>query len=103
MDINGIPNEMVKIIISLVSIEDAKNIALTSKRMYQLSLSRIWNRLRMRKISLYFLLKNLHQPIQELHTCDFDFHIQDKQCWPVLQKLKVLYIDHGDAIRVSSL
>ena len=37
-----LPNEIINIIVSNLEVKDAKNVSLTSKRMYKLTLSRIW-------------------------------------------------------------
>ena len=46
MSFDVLPNEILKLIISFLSKKDAKNVALTSKGMYDLALKRIWYKIK---------------------------------------------------------
>ena len=93
MDLNLLPNELLKTIITLLDIKGAKNVALCSKRMYDLALERIWSKPRFRgsiKGSL-FLEKISKFPIQELHASDF--YCRWGQIAAAFPNLKLLHID----------
>ena len=99
MDFEDLPNELLMHIISYMNLDDAKNVSLTSKKMYSLALERLWSKprytprqeLTSRSI-LSFLRYVSRFPVSELHTREF------KCSWleimELLPKLKLLHLDN---------
>ena len=94
MDLNLLPNELLKEIISHLHIRDAKNISLTSKRMRSLALERIWSKPHFRGyLDTVSLLKKVSKfPIRELCTRDFKCSINE--IVKTVPSLKSLKLDH---------
>ena len=102
---NSLPNELIEMCSSYLSIKDAKSFSLTSKRMHSLTLSKIWKCPRFeKKMPLdTFKILSLKLPIEELHTCDLDVNFKDKETWRIFSRLKRLHIDHYDELLMSDL
>ena len=99
-----LPNELMQMILSHVSIRDAKNFSQTSKRMHSLTLSKIWKCPRFKtKISLKELKRIPKYPIEEIHTSDFDVDFNDKKSWEIFSRFKLLHVDHKDKLSLSDL
>ena len=99
MDFEDLPNELLMHIISYMNLDDAKNVSLTSKKMYSLALERLWSKPRYTprqeltsRSSLSFLRYVSRFPVSELHTREF------KCSWletmELLPKLKLLHLDN---------
>ena len=94
MDFNNLPNELVKMVISFLDKKDAKQFALTSKKMHQLTLDRLWSKPVYQKLkSLLFLKRISRFPIKELRVGDFKCKAEE-----IIEKitsLKRLYLNLG--------
>ena len=97
MDFNLLPNELLKEIISHLAIADAKNLSLTCKRMYSLSLERIWSKpvfkleALTKNLDLEFLKKVSHLPIIEI--CPRYFKCSLKDISKTIPSLKCLNVE----------
>ena len=98
MDLGLFPNEIIKIIISKLLKRDAKNVALTSKKMYYLALERIWSKPILKDAkNLDFLKQISHLPIHDISTSIVMFFIGGcsyAQVLKYLPQLKALRIYH---------
>ena len=98
MDFNLFPNEILKKIISFLSKEDAKNVAFTSRRMYQLTLTRLWSKVKYRfnkTRSLHFLRKIRNFPIKEMYSANFSCTL--KEIVETVPQLKLLHVFHRNS------
>ena len=94
MDLNSLPAEILDIIISYLNVEDAKEMSLTSKKMYSLTLSRIWSKPKFEDDKVYeiaFLQKISKFPILELHAKNFDCSWLEIAA--LVPHLKLLHLD----------
>ena len=91
MNLNLLPNELLKEIISHLHIKDAKNISLTSKRMRSLALERIWSKPKFNTVKpLSFLSIISRFPISELCSRHFDCSLNEIiETIPILKALNV--------------
>ena len=104
MGLNQLPNELVQMILSYLSIKDTKKMSQTSKRMHSLTLSKIWKCPRFRKeMSLDMFKSLLSLPIEEIHTCDFNVNFKAKKSWEIFSQFKLLHIDHKDELPLSDI
>uniref|UniRef100_A0A7M5V837 F-box domain-containing protein n=1 Tax=Clytia hemisphaerica TaxID=252671 RepID=A0A7M5V837_9CNID len=95
MDINLLPDEILEIIIAFSEKEDAKALSRTSKRMYNLTIERIWSKPRFYgKRNHSFLTKITKFPIKELHTNEFNC-LWSNIC-DIISGLDLLHIDNDD-------
>ena len=103
MDFNEFPNEILRMIISMLPTnKDVKNLNQCSRRLYSLCLPKLWNHARLSwsipRADKDFLQKISHLPIQEIHlqrlstSLDFD----DLQ---VLPQLKLIHLDYRSNYR----
>ena len=92
MDFDLLLNELLHTIISYLDIKSAKQLSLTSTRIYSLALSRIWSKPRYSKLKdINFLQKISKFPISELHTGDFDCSWLEIHY--MIPQLKLLHVD----------
>ena len=92
MDFNLLPTELLKTIITFLDdVDDAKNLSQTSKRLYDLTLERIWSKPRFYEKDSSFLEKISNYPIKELYTSDFNCSWADIA--QVISGLGLLHID----------
>ena len=105
MSFEVLPNEILKLIISFLCKKDAKNVALTSKRMHDLALERIWYKvspkwsLREKIIEqkdVDFYKKLSHLPIREISICYF-WRWQCEEVAKTFPYLSLLHLDHVSA------
>ena len=89
MDLNLLPNELLKMVISYLDKKDAKNLAFVSKRMHELTLEKIWSKpIYQKSKSLCFLRKISHFPIEELRVADFE--LSDEEIIEVTKTIPTL-------------
>ena len=94
MDLNDLPNELLKMVIFYLDKKDAKNLALASQRMRKLTLERLWSKVSYKEHkNLSFLKQISHFPIDELRTSDFKCEWKD--IIETIPRLKRLHIDWG--------
>ena len=94
MDFNLVPDELLQLIVSHLSTASAKSICLTSRKMRDLTLPRIWskpNYFKYRVHNIDFLHKISRFPINELHSKNFDCSWME--IIGFLPKLKLLHVD----------
>eukprot|EP00111_Clytia_hemisphaerica_P011852 TCONS_00034832-protein len=93
MDFNLVPNELLKKIFSYLTTRDAKNISLMSKRMYSLSLERIWSKptFMLGIMDVNFLKEISNLPIVEL--CTHDFYCPLNEFIKTIPRLKCLNVN----------
>ena len=101
MFLEDLPNEIIQIIVSNVTVKDAKNFALCSKRMNRLSLDRIWN---CPSIDHQLGLKEFIQfPIRKICSSQLSFSIKNKESWQSLKKLKTIHTDQKEEISAEDM
>ena len=101
---DSLPNELMQMILSYLSIKDAKSLSQTSKQMHTLNLSKIWKCPRFKKISINDFEKVLTKfPMEEIHTSDFDVNFEAKKTWEFFSRFKLLHIDHKDELPLCDL
>ena len=95
MDFNLLPNEILKTIIMFLDKKDAKNVALASRRLYNLAATRLWSKTRYPNIkgrkSIEFLRNISHLPIYEMYASNFS--CSPKEIVETIPNLKILHID----------
>ena len=93
LDFNKLPNELIKMLISYLDIRSAQNVALTSKKMHELTMERLWSKPRYTKDErdLEFLHQISHFPICVLHTRDFDCNWLE--ILGLVPQLQLLHVD----------
>ena len=90
--LTGLPNELLEMVLSHLDIKNVKTFALSSKKMYHLTIPRLWSKPRFsRRKDLDFLNKVSKFPICELHTSDF--FCNWLEIVALVPQLKVLHID----------
>uniref|UniRef100_A0A7M5UKL4 F-box domain-containing protein n=1 Tax=Clytia hemisphaerica TaxID=252671 RepID=A0A7M5UKL4_9CNID len=95
MDINLLPDEILEIIIAFSEKEDAKALSRTSKRMYNLTIERIWSKPRFYgRRDHSFLTKITKFPIKELHTNEFNC-LWSNIC-DIVSGLELIHIDNNN-------
>ncbi|XP_066934932.1 uncharacterized protein [Clytia hemisphaerica] len=90
-----LPNELWKLVISYLDLKSAQNIALTSKKMHQLSMMRLWSKPRYTKNTkdIAFLHKISNFSIRELHTSDFS--CKWLEILGLVPQLRLLHVDNA--------
>ena len=92
MDFNFLPNELLKMVIAYLDKKDAKNLALASKRMRELTLKRLWSKPTYKEQKgLSFLKKISRFPIEELRIQDFE--CSREEIVKTFPHLKLLHAD----------
>ena len=103
MSFDVFPSEILKLIISFLCKKDAKNVALTSKRMYDLALDRIWYKIKPKLLHIQELWeqqdsisfeKFSHLPIREMSVWYFP-KWSCKNVQKALPQLKLLHFDES--------
>ena len=92
MDLSFLPNELLEMLISYMDIQDAKRLSQTSKRMYQLTLSRIWSKPSFKVFKTPDFLQKISKfPVKCLGTRSFQdcFLMMFEKSFPQLDKLYV--------------
>ena len=102
IDFTSLPKELIQMIISFLDIEDAKNMALTSKGLHSLTLQRLWRYPCYSELKdLYFLEKISQFPIGVLHTRDFD--CTWLEVTSLVPQLKCLHVDKCGRFRDTAV
>ena len=99
MDFNFLPDEVIKKIISYLAIDDAKSIALSSKKIYSLSMTRLWTnrgklnigRYNTRDLDFLYKINVTELPIREAHCRNFD--CSWLEVVSLLPQLQLLHVD----------
>ncbi|XP_066932024.1 uncharacterized protein [Clytia hemisphaerica] len=92
MDFHILPNELLEMVISYLDKKTTKNLNLASKRMYELTMERLWCKPTYKDPkSLSFLKQISHFPIRELRIQDFECEWED--IVETVPNLKLLHID----------
>eukprot|EP00111_Clytia_hemisphaerica_P006007 TCONS_00017371-protein len=112
MSFDVLPNEILKLIVSFLSKEDAKKVSLTSKKMYDLTLDRIWYKIKPKyhlfgdKIGISeeirtvgFFKKLSHLPIREISI----YYFPKWSCKKVHKAFPLLKLLHFDRLESSTV
>ena len=101
MDFTTLPIEIIETIISFLDIDAAKNMSLTSKNMYSLTLPRLWAKPNFTELKGADFLEEISKfPVGELHTRTF-IDCSWMEVAYLVPQLKLLHIDQLDKVKIA--